>query len=188
MNHQNVLWLLYTKSCKRHTQQQPHGYDNIADKNCFVGAGNLTTCVHYISLVAIIFKAALCFAFIERNVAHYGKVSFAELFTETFIYVPFENRIEFHWSIVERDMILQTCVSVIGLTQCLISLTFLQIRPNAVITVSLENTCGDRMIYLMIFSKEGGGWGKLKIRLVAFLPWITAVFTNRGYIFHAISF
>ena len=189
MNHQKVLWLVYTKSCKRHTQQQPHGYDTIADINCFPGAGNLISCVQNISLVAVIFRAALCFAFIERMVAFFGKVSFAELFTGTFKYDRFGKSTYFHRSIVESQVILQTCVGVIDLTKFLISFTFLIARASAVITVPhIEITCGDRMIYLVTFSKVGGGGGKLKIRLVALLWRITPVVSNRGYIFHAISF
>ena len=151
MNHQNVLWLVYTKSCKRHTQQQPHGYDTIADINCFLGAGILISCVQNISLVAVIFIAALCSAFIERMVAFFGKVSFAELFTGTFRYGRFAKSIHFHWSIVEPGMILHTCSVIIGLIRFKISLTFLKTPASAVITVHFESTCEDSMIYLLIF-------------------------------------
>ena len=157
MNHQNVLWLLYTKSCKRHTRQQPHGYDTIADINCLPGAGKLTTCVQNIPLVAVIFIAALCFAFIERMVAFFGYVSFAELFTGTFRYDCFGKSIHFHRSIVESDMILQTCSEVGVLIQFKITLTFLKTLARAVITVYIENTCGNSMMYLVTFSKVGGG-------------------------------
>ena len=163
MNHQNVLWLVYTKSCKRHTQQQPHGYDTIADINCFPGAGNLISCVQNISLVAVIFIAALCFAFIERMVAFFGQVSFAQLFTGTLIYDRFGKSIHFHWSIVESHVILHACVSVIDLIKFLIFFTFLIARASAVITAHhIENTCGDRMIYLVTFSKVRGGGGSWK--------------------------
>ena len=189
MNHQNVLWLVYTKSWKRNTQQQPHGYDTVADINCFPGAGILISCVQNISLVAVIFIAALCFAFIERMVAFFGQVSFAQLFTGTLIYDRFGKSIHFHWSIVESHVILHACVSVIDLIKFLIFFTFLIARASAVITAHhIENTCGDRMIYLVTFSKVRGGGGKLKISLVALLWRITPVVSNRGYIFHAISF
>ena len=157
MNHQNVLWLLYTKSCKRHTRQQPHGYDTIADINCLPGAGKLTACVQNIPLVAVIFIAALCFAFIERMVAFFGYVSFAEVFTGTFRYDCFGKSVHFHRSIVESDMILQTCREVRVLIQFKITLTFLKTPARAVITVYIENTCGNSMMYLVTFSKVDGG-------------------------------
>ena len=108
----------------------------------------MISCVQNISLVAVIFIAALCFAFIERTVANFGYVSFAPLFTGTWVYDQFGKMIHFHRSIVESQVILHACVGVIDLTKVLISFTFLIARVRAVITVHyIENTCGDRMIY-----------------------------------------
>lgn len=117
----------------------------------------MTTCVQNIPLVAVIFIAALCFAFIERMVAFFGYVSFAEVFTGTFRYDCYGKSVHFHRSIVESDMILQTCSEVGVLIQFKITLTFLKTLARAVITVYIENTCGNSMMYLVAFSKVDGG-------------------------------